>query len=105
MIRIYGASDDLIEIEGDISEEFTYLGDDDQLAFSDGTLLNIRYDSHGIWRLSPLYKGQSRLTHIVCTAEGYPDDDYSDVVHLFDEELENPITWVMHGCNLGRRRR
>lgn len=105
MIRIYGASDDLIEVEGDISEEFPYYDGDALLAFSDGTLLSVRYDSFGIWRITPITKGRSRLTHIICSSDGFEDDDYSDQVHLFDEELDEPITWVLYGIDLARRRR
>lgn len=104
MIRIYGASDDLIEIEGDISEEFVYVGGDALLSFSDGTLLSIRYDNFGIWRIHVLSKGASRLTHIVCTSDG-TDDDYTDAVHLFDEELDRPIQWVVYGLEIARPRR
>jgi hypothetical protein len=105
VIRIYGASDDLIEVEGDISEEFQYLGGEDMLAFSDGTLLSIRYDKQGIWRITVVSRGAARLTHIVCTSDGFSDDEYSDAVHLFDEELDKPITWVLYGVDLARRRR
>ena len=60
-ITVYGASDDLIEIEGDISEEFNYpYNADDKgvlLAFSDGTLARIKYDSGGMWRITPHARG------------------------------------------------
>jgi len=40
MLKVYGASDDLIEIKGDIREEFSrYDSEGDYLAFSDGTVL------------------------------------------------------------------
>lgn len=110
MIRIYGASDDLVEVEGDISEEFTYTGDfcrfngDDLLAFSDGTVIGVRYDAQGIWRLSVVCSGTARVVHQVCTADGFEDDEYSDVIHLFDEELDRSISWVLHGTSLATRK-
>jgi hypothetical protein len=107
MIRIYGASDDLIEVEGDISEEFQYAYDaeGDLIATSDGWVFRIYYDRDGVWRIVPLIKGKSRLTHIVAPIDD--NDCYSDAVHLFDEELDEPIAWVVHGFGegLARRRR
>jgi hypothetical protein len=108
VIRVYGAGDDNIEIEGDISEEFVYINADhgDLLAFSDGTLLRIFYDTDGIWRITPLVTGKARLVHTVCVAEGFEDDEYSDTVHLFDDGLpDDPIKWVTHGVRYEKRRR
>lgn len=107
MIRVYGASDDLVEIEGDISEEFGHYADDDEerfLAFSDGTVLRVHFDRDSIWRFTPLVKGRARLTHIVCLLDN-DEDAYSDVVHLFDEESDEPIRWVVYGVDLARQRR
>lgn len=106
MIRIYGASDDLIEIEGDITEEFNFYGDDDEerfLAFSDGTLLRVVFDSDSIWRLTPLFNGHARMTHIICSVDD--DNSYSDQVHLFDDGLDEGIHWVTYGVRYEKRRR
>ena len=105
MIRIYGASDDLIEVEGDISEEFPYYDEPALLAFSDGTILRVRYDDLGIWRITPLFKGRARSTYIICNPDPFDDSDYSDQVHLFDEELDEPIRWVLHGGQYALPRR
>src|SRR6185503_5646294 len=91
----YGASDDLIEIDGDLNEEFSYgdrPGPGDVLAFSDGTLLGIEYTSHGIWRISPLKQGACELS--VIQAVGADDDRYSDRAIL-----KGDIKWVVHGIN------
>ena len=67
--KIYGASDDLIEIEGQIREEFSggneRSGDPtaDILAFSDGTLLEVLYDNDGIWRIKRLVAGACEFEH------------------------------------------
>lgn len=91
-ITIYGASDDLIEVRGDLSEEFTtdvfshgYEGD--LLAFSDGTVLRITYGE--AWRIVPVHRGTAELA-IVQTTES--DDGYSD-----EATLEGPIQWVVAG--------
>jgi hypothetical protein len=63
--RVYGCSDDLIEFEGDVHGEVgNYCSDDDDpgalIAFSDGTLLAVRYGKPGnlaIWAISVIRKG------------------------------------------------
>lgn len=93
MLKIYGASDDLIEIEGDIREEFNPSDADEPslLAFSDGTLLQIQYGAGrlGFWRITPLTYGTAKYSKTEATNE---DDDYSDVV-----TLDGDIKWVVCG--------
>lgn len=84
--KIYGASDDLIELKGQISEEFNHYvsGDDEEnayLAFSDGTLLNVVYDKDGIWRISRLAVGSCAYEH----TPGSVPDDTNDVAILRGE--------------------
>jgi hypothetical protein len=96
-VRITGASDDLIEIEGDLSEEFGhYSGGRDRdkdegalLAFSDGHVLRVRYDEDGIWRVTVIAKGTSEFPKV----EGSVSDDTSDVVTLRGPAL----SWVVKG--------
>ncbi|HEY8692671.1 MAG TPA: hypothetical protein VIR57_08005 [Chloroflexota bacterium] len=88
MIKVYGASDDLVEVEGDIREEFTPRDDNPSiLAFSDGTVLDIQYGSEGIWRINRLATG-SVYSHVQAPPDD--DDNYSDVV-----TLDGEITWVL----------
>ncbi len=42
--EVFGHSDDLIELEGDLSEEFIGGEKPCLLIFSDGTVLTIKYD-------------------------------------------------------------
>jgi hypothetical protein len=55
---ITGASDDTIEIYGELRDEFSsaycVCG---IMAVSDGTLLNVKYDEDGIWRFTTKIKG------------------------------------------------
>lgn len=98
-ITVYGASDDLIEVEGAISEEFNaYSPDDDGdlLAFSDGTVLRIRYEDDGMWRIGPLAAGTAELD---LQYGRNPDDDYSDRVTLIGD-----IQWVVFGKGFARAR-
>jgi hypothetical protein len=92
MITVYGASDDLIEIEGDIREEFSASDvDGDLLAFSDGTLLRIRYTRDGVWRIETLVTAQSTLE--IVPAPANDESNYSDRATLTGA----PITWVVRG--------
>jgi hypothetical protein len=89
MIKVYGASDDLVEVEGDIEEEFSYDGEKPgYLGFSDGTVLRISYD--GVWHINLAIKGSSAFTHT--PAEGEDTDNYSDVV-----TLDGAMKWVVFG--------
>ncbi len=92
-ITISGASDDLIEIEGDIYEEFNWYPTKTDatgvLAVSDGTLLRVRYDEDGIWRFSQLVKGSSEFFK----EEGSVELDTQDRITLHGTEIK----WVVFG--------
>lgn len=90
-ITITGASDDLIELDGDIREEFPYTdeGNGDLLAFSDGTILRVTFD-RGVWRITQVRRGaETNLIH----QEGIEgdEDNRTDVVSLYGD-----ISWVVH---------
>lgn len=91
-VTIYGSSDDLIELDGDIREEFLCYGDDEgnYLAFSDGTVLHIVYNEDGIWRITPTAKGSSKMTKEEAVSS--EDNNYSDRV-----TLEGDVRWCVHG--------
>ncbi|WP_047891769.1 hypothetical protein [Micromonospora sp. RV43] len=96
MITVYGASDDLIEIDGDISEEFGYHNEDkgDLLAFSDGTVLRIVFTDAAIWRITTVARGSAELT-----IEQAPEDDESNYT---DRATLIGAVWVVHGLALAR---
>lgn len=81
-VTIYGASDDLIEIEGDLNEEFnpSYDGDGMLLAFGDGTVLDVRYDDGGIWRITQRIAGSATFEKDENPASD--EERYSDRVTL-----------------------
>lgn len=91
-LTIYGASDDLIEIEGDIREEFNPIDESSKLAFSDGTVLSVSY-TDGCWRINRLAKGTSEYSKI--ESEGADSDNYSDKVTLVGD-----IKWVVFGSQM-----
>lgn len=90
-VTVYGASDDLIEIEGAIREEFTYENeaDGDLIALSEGTVLRVRYDRDGVWRITPVATGQAVVT--ITPAVSGDDDNYSDRA-----EVAGDVRWVVH---------
>jgi hypothetical protein len=94
-VEIYGHSDDCIEIDGDIHEEF-YLIDDEPnwLAFSDGSLLSIDYTKDGTWRIHRMSTGTAAFSKTEATDSG---DDYTDKA-----TLEGDLSWVIHGKNMAK---
>ena len=94
---IYGASDDLIEVDGDVREEFNVFGEDDSyLGFSNGVVLRVTYDRDGIWRIRPM-AGLSRVT--VAMAPTDDEDNYSDRAVIGEA-----VTWVVRGPDYARSR-
>lgn len=94
-ITIYGASDDLIEVDGDIREEFSGMdASEDEpfmVAVSDGTLLSIAYGvGGGFWRIHVLRPGTAAVTKVEATDDD--SDAYSDRV-----TLDGEIDWVCVG--------
>jgi hypothetical protein len=93
LIKIYGASDDLIEIESDDqtkfrSEEFNVDGDFENLiAVSDGTLFAIKMSKYGSWRIDLLFAGSSYLG-----VEVWKGNDGSDFIML-----DGYPQWIVYG--------
>lgn len=89
--RVYGCSDDLIEIEGDVTGEANYITPDDEdeeqgclVIVSDGTMLDVRYgkNGEGIWEVRLVKRGELFQTIDQCDD---PDaKPYSDVAHFLD---------------------
>lgn len=93
-VTIYGSSDDLIELEGRIYEEFyPEDGKPSYLAFSDGTVLEISYN--GFWRINRLREGSANYHKIEGTD---PVEDYSDRVTLSGSRIQ----WVVFGLQFAK---
>jgi hypothetical protein len=84
MIKVYGASDDLIEIEGDIREEFDTYDAENFLTFNDGTVLHVKYDDPGIWKVNRVQNGSATYCKIYEADEGSEErgEGYTDIVTL-----------------------
>lgn len=55
---LYGASDDLFEISGDYSEEMNPPDAPFHVAVSDGSLLEVKYDDLGEWKIQAVVRGK-----------------------------------------------
>lgn len=78
MIEVYGYSDDLIEIEGAVQEEFEHYEEGPgYITFDDGTVLAVAFDpdSTGQWRISVHTAGTGQVTIAPPTGG---EDDYTD---------------------------
>lgn len=97
MLTVYGASDDTIVVEGDISEEFPYArrghgqASGELLAFSDGTILRIEWAPAGaaVWRIEPVVYGAADLE--ITQA---PENDESN---RSDRAALSGAVWVVQG--------
>jgi len=89
MTKIWGTSDDLIEVDGDVRGEVNCYDKEVLLICSDGTLLGIKYGKMemGIWQVNVIQKGALLEKVIQCTSED--DEVYSDTA-LFHYGLK----WV-----------
>ncbi len=99
-IIIYGASDDLIEIQSTSfpDEEFNVWLDTSSdsllVAVSDGTILRVRHDEDGIWRFTSVVVGSANIT----IEQGQDDRRHSDRVTLTGEDL----TWVVLATQIAK---
>jgi hypothetical protein len=92
--KVYGCSDDLVEIEGELSGEVGCYGTDDDedlgvlIAFDDATVLAVKYgkNNDAIWGIRVLNKGEmfERIEH----CDNSEADPYSDVVWFKDGPLK-----------------
>ena len=80
MVKIYGMSDDLIEIEGsDVVDEIGCFDRDALLVFSEGTIIRVHYGKPdlGVWSIMILRQGSARHLLTLCNDENA--DPYSDI--------------------------
>jgi len=91
-ITIRGYSDDLIEVDGDLTEEFNFRDEGTvHIVVADGTVLTIEYGTLGIWRIEHLVAGTATVT----IDKNPPDDTdrYSDVATIESAD-GTPLRWV-----------
>lgn len=89
MLKVYGCSDDLIEVEGDITDEFGCYGTDEDergvlVVLSDGTILEVKYGKAdmGVWEIRLLKTGILFDRIEPCLDEN--SNPYSDIAYFKD---------------------
>lgn len=102
MTVIYGASDDLIEIGGEINDEVAGSEKFVSISGSDGTKAKIKYADDGNWRILVSHAGVALDRHVFAVGDDREHDDaaaqdeqvsgYSDFL-VFNDHLE----WVKVG--------
>ncbi len=97
-VVIYGASDDLIEVDGEVRDEFSAWHDSDAgeyvpITVSDGTRAAVRFDEDGVWRIAILTAGTGNPR-----VDVHPLDEEDDAGRYTDVlTIDGPITWVRAG--------
>jgi len=87
--KVWGCSDDLVEVDGDVRGEVGCYGTDDRdkgllLICSDGTLLEAKYGKAGmgVWQITVVKKGDLfEDIDLCCDEDSKP---YNDVAHFKD---------------------
>lgn len=89
--RVYGANDDLVEVDGAIEEEFGAHGCPLYLRFTNGVYLKAEYTKGGLWKIDILAGGETQL--VMKTQEAKEDNGedtdrglpvYSDCIEIRD---------------------
>lgn len=88
MLKIYGCSDDLVEVEGTTTEH-DEIGCFDSIViiiFTDGTRIRVSYPKEGlaVWKIEVLEEGTAHSELTICTDEDA--DIYSDIF-IIDAEI------------------
>lgn len=88
MVKIFGYSDDLVEIEGsNYKEEIDCFYRDVRIWFKDGTIIRIGYSkpNMAVWYIQIEQKGSAEQMLKICEDED--DDPYSDIFWI-DAEIK-----------------
>jgi hypothetical protein len=96
---LYGASDDCIELEGNINEEFyasTNAADDegDLLTFSCGLVARILFTREGVWRINVL-RADLDVEYTLTPCPADDEDNYTDRL-----EIHSLVRWAVFGNSI-----
>ena len=87
MVKVYGCSDDLVEIEGSTCEEdgIGCYDRDVLIYFVDGTVIRVHYGKPGlgVWKIT--VEEQGSAPHILSECEDEDADIYSDIFEISAE--------------------
>lgn len=97
-VTIYGASDDLIEVEGDVPgcDEYNSIDAPLYVELSTGDAFKVEYTDEGVWRVTLHEKGAlhtikslKNTSVVTVPAEGSDSKNYSDRL-----TVTGPFAWV-----------
>lgn len=90
MVKVYGASDDLVEIEGSSyrEDEIGCFDSDVRIRFTDGTVIRVGYpkENLAIWWIEIEKRGSAHFELHICRDE--EANPYSDVFYI-DAEIKS----------------
>ena len=95
MVKVYGCSDDLVEIENSEYPEGEIDCYDDKVTiwFDDNTVIEVNYDNDGIWRIKEIQGGHAPRNLNVCKEDS--EDDYSDVFEINADVIDHCVGEVI----------
>lgn len=98
---IYGASDDLIEVAGDLSEEFTANYDKPTaVRLSNGVTLTFEYTDDGVWRIEQAAGPIAAVEIFGERGEDTPgprDDEDGCPNYSMKAVVDEPLSWIRCG--------
>lgn len=93
MLKIYGCSDDLVEIEGAKypDDEIGCFNSKVKIWFTDGTVIEVGYckPGMGVWFINILEKGTAEQTLTICEDEDA--EVYSDIFEIDAEIVKHEV--------------
>lgn len=97
--QLYGYSDDVAGIDGDIQDEFDAFDRPICIGFSSQDVFRYEYDVEGVWRITHVKdSGQLGVTiEKLDSATSDLDTEYSDVVYVTAPEGTTCLGEVNHG--------
>ena len=86
MLKVYGYSDDTVEIEGQMNDSISIFDATLRIHFIDGTIVDIRYgkDDKAIWDITLVAVGELFERLDLCDDEDA--DVYSDILYMKDSQ-------------------
>ena len=100
MVKVYGASDDLVEIQNS-KYEHREIGCYDasvRIWFTDGTVITVGYNKPNlaIWYIKIEQKGNAEQQLLICEDENA--DIYSDIFEVDAEVLKHEVVEAVHSA-------
>ena len=91
IVRVFGYSDDLVDIEGSSYSEYEIdcFDRDVRLWFDDGTVILVSYSNDGIWKIKVENWGDAPQKLSICEDEDA--DLYSDVFEINAEVVKHQV--------------